>query len=79
MSRFYSKDTINNYALYSAVRIIDFENDEFCGWLVPDPHNKIGYMILPLSYTESIFHIKRSHIKKVYHLTNNYLIPKEVK
>ena len=64
MSRFYSKDTINNYALYSVVRIIDWQDEEFNGWLVPDPHNKIGYMILLLSYTESIFHIKGLILKR---------------
>ncbi len=74
-SYYYSKAALEAYALYQAVKIIDFENVEYTGWLVLR-HNE--YVLLPLNNIWSTYTFKRSHIKKIYHLTNNKLIPKEV-
>jgi hypothetical protein len=74
-SYYYSKAALEVYALYQAVKIIDFENAEYTGWLVPRQNE---YVLLPLNNIWSTYTIKRSHIKKIYHLTNNQLIPKEV-
>lgn len=74
-SYYYSKAALEAYVLYQAVKIIDFENDEYTGWLVP---RRGEYVLLPLNDIWNTYVIKRSHIKKIYHLTNNQLIPKEV-
>lgn len=72
---YYSKAALEAYVLYQAVKIVDFENAEYIGWLVP---RQGEYVLLPLNDIWNTYIIKRSHIKKIYHLTNNQLIPKEV-
>ena len=75
ISYYYNKAALEAYVLYQAVKIIDFENNEYTGWLVP---RRGEYVLLPLNDIWNTYVIKRSHIKKIYHLTNNQLIPKEV-
>lgn len=73
----YTKEAINLYALYCAVKLIDIDNIEYKGWLVPKENN---YMLLPINdnnFNRYIF--KKSHIKAIYHLTNGVLIPKKVR
>lgn len=79
----YTKEAIEKYALYHAVKLIDVDNIEYNGWLVLKDNN---YMILPIYDLgqKSIFEgnryiFKRSHIKAIYHLTNGVLIPKKFK
>lgn len=72
----YSKEALKN-ALYSAIKLIDFENEEYTGWLVPSPYKTDKYMLLPLNDIWNSYSFARSHIKKIYHLTNNVLIPKK--
>jgi hypothetical protein len=77
MSKNYTVEALVYYANYNAVRLIDFENQEYTGWLVPD--SRTGYwLLLPLDTIWVSYKFKRSHIKKLYYLTNNQLIPKEV-
>jgi hypothetical protein len=76
MSKNYSVEALVYYANYHAVRLIDFENQEYIGWLVPDSRTG-DWLLLPLNTIWSVYKFKRSHIKKLYHLTNNQLIPKE--
>lgn len=71
----YTKESINHYALYHAIKLIDIDNTEYKGWLVPQENS---YMLLPTddnNFNRYIF--KRSHIKAIYHLTNCVLIPKK--
>lgn len=74
-SYYYSKAALEAYAFYQAVKIIDFDNIEYIGWLVP---RQGEYVLLPLNDIWNTYTLKRSRIKKIYHLTNNQLIPKEV-
>ena len=71
----YTAEAIKAYALYHVVKVVDFENEEFIGWLVP---KDTGYYVLPLDNTSGIYLLKRSHIKKIYHISNGVLIPKEI-
>lgn len=73
MSKNYTIEALNAYALYHIVRLIDFEGEEFIGWLVPKDGK---YYLLPLNSEDSIYVLKRSHIKKLYHVSNGQLIPK---
>ena len=75
----YTKTAIDSYALYSAVKIIDFEKEEYYGWLVPDPYDINGYMLLPFDYEKPRVCFKRTHINEVYHLTNGIKIPRGVR
>lgn len=75
ISYYYSKAALEAYALYQAVKIIDSYNTEYIGWLVP---RQGEYVLLPLNDIWHAYTFKRSHIKKIYHLTNDQLIPKEV-
>lgn len=74
-ARNYTVEALKAYALYHVVRIVDFENKEFTGWLVPKDKE---YYLLPLNATDNIYILKRSHIKKIYHTSNGVLIPKEI-
>ena len=73
MSKLYTKEALEFYALYHAVKVIDFEGDSHEGWLVYDEKE---YLLLPLNDIWNIYTFKRSHIKEIYHLTNEQLIPK---
>lgn len=73
MSRIYTSEALEAYALFHIVKLIDFEDEEFIGWLVPKDGK---YYLLPLNSEDSIYVLKRSHIKKLYHLSNGVLIPK---
>lgn len=73
MSRLYTSEALEAYALFHVVRLIDFEDEEFIGWLVSKDGN---YYLLPLNSVDSIYVLKRSHIKKLYHVSNGILIPK---
>lgn len=73
MSRLYTSEALEAYALFHIVRLIDFEDEEFIGWLVPKDGN---YCLLPLNSVDNIYVLKRSHIKKLYHVSNGQLIPK---
>lgn len=74
MSKYYTIEALNSYATYHIVRLIDFENEEFIGWFVPKSNNE--YCLLPLNQFDNIYVLKRSHIKKLYHISNGMLIPK---
>lgn len=77
MSKNYTNEALVSYANYHAVRLIDFEGQEYKGWLVPHvPYGDI--ILLPLDDIWHTYTFKRSHIKEIYHLTNGVLIPKEV-
>jgi hypothetical protein len=77
MSKLYTTEVLVSYANYHAVRLIDFEGQEYKGWLVPEvPSGDL--LLLPLNDIWHIYKFKRSHIKEIYHLTNGVLIPKEV-
>ena len=77
MSKNYTNEALVYYANYHAVRLIDFEDQEYKGWLVPHvPHGDI--ILLPLDDIWHTYTFKRSHIKEIYHLTNGVKIPKEV-
>ena len=77
MSKNYTSEALVYYANYHAVRLIDFEGQEYKGWLVP--HVPYGDLVLlPFDDIWNIYKFKRSHIKEIYHLTNGVLIPKEV-
>lgn len=78
MNKLYTKQTLDNFALHSAIKLIDWQDEEHTGWLVPSPHDPKGYLLLPFNYNDNCWHFKRSHIKKIYHLTNGHLIPKDV-
>lgn len=75
MVKNYTVEAIKAYALYHIVRVVDFEDEEFTGWLVPKDKE---YYLLPLKQEDNIYVLKRSHIKKLYHASNGVLIPKEV-
>ena len=75
--KIYSKQAIDSYALYCAVKLIDIDNKEYNGWLVIKDNY---YTILPIDDKNfNRYGFKRSHIKAIYHLSNGVLIPKEVK
>lgn len=76
MSKNYTIEALKAYALYHIVRLIDFEGEEFIGWLVPKDNE---YCLLPLNQFDNIYVLKRSHIKKLYHISNGILIPKDFK
>lgn len=75
MTNLYTKEALSAYAEYHIVRVVDFEDEEFTGWLVPKDKE---YYLLPLNATDNIYTLKRSHIKKLYHTSNGVLIPKEI-
>ena len=63
------KDIISK-ALYCRVKLTDFTNDIFYGWLIPY-YNK--YMILPFNNgTKVIFNA--TSIKYIMHLSNCYIL-----
>ena len=72
----YSRKAIDNYALYNAVKLIDIDNIEYNGWLVPKGKD---YMLLPFNTIWHTYSFKQTHIKAIYHLTNGVLIPKDYK
>ena len=74
-SKYYTKEAIKQYALLTAVKIVDIDNGEHKGWLVQEGKK---YYLLPLDDIFTIYVYSRTHIKEIYHLTNNLLIPKEV-
>ncbi len=76
MSKRYTAKALVYYANYHAVKLIDFENQEYTGWLVPEVSSG-DLLLLPLNDIWHIYKFKRSHIKEIYHLTNGVLIPKE--
>lgn len=76
MPKYYTAEALSAYALYHVVCLVDCDNQERIGWLVPRENG--WYSLLPLSSVDSIYNYKRSHIKKIYHRPSNYLIPKEV-
>ena len=75
---YYTVEALVYYANYHAVRLIDFENQEYKGWFVPNTQRG-EWMLLPLDDIWNTYSFKRSHIKKIYHLSNGVLIPKEFK
>lgn len=75
MIKLYTKAALEAYALYHVVKLIDFEGEEFIGWLVPKDKD---YYLLPLNQIDNIYTLKRSHIKELYHVSNGVLIPKEI-
>ena len=75
MVKNYTVEAIKAYALYHIIKIVDFEDKEFTGWLVPKDKE---YYLLPLNQEDNIYVLKGSHIKKLYHVSNGVLIPKEV-
>lgn len=76
MSKNYTVEALEAYALYNKVKLVDFENEEFAGWLVPKGNS---YYLLSFNPFDNVYVLKRSHIKKLYHLMTGQLIPKEVK
>lgn len=72
----YSRKAIDNYALYNAVKLIDIDNIEYNGWLVPKGKD---YLLLPFNTIWHTYSFKQTHIKAIYHLTNGVLIPKDYK
>lgn len=74
--RDYSRKAIDNYALYNAVKLIDTDNIEHNGWLVPKGKD---YMLLPFNTIWHTYTFGVTSIKAIYHLTNGVLIPKDFK
>lgn len=72
----YTRQAIDNYALYHAVKLIDTDNIEHIGWLVPKDKY---YILLPFNNIWKIYSITKTAIKAIYHLTNGVLIPKDFK
>lgn len=71
---YYTKEAIEKYALYHAVKLIDVDNIEYNGWLIPEGKR---YVILPLNDIWHTYSFGITHIKAIYHLTNGVLIPKK--
>ncbi len=71
----YSSEAINNYALYHAVKLIDNDDIEYNGWLVPKDKY---YILLPLNSIWKTYSFRKTQIKAIYHLTNGVLIPKKI-
>ena len=74
MSKMYTKEALTFYAVNHAVRLIDFEGQEYKGWLISTGDT---YTLFPLNDIWNTYKFKRSHIKEIYHLTNNKLVPKD--
>ena len=70
----YERKAIDNYALYHAVKLVDIDNIEHIGWLVPKGKD---YVLLPFNTIWHTYSFKQTHIKAIYHLTNGTLIPKK--
>ena len=61
------KDLIE-FALYQAVTLIDDDNDQYRGWLVPGLNK--DYVILPFDTICVNYHFKASHIKDIIYMGN---------
>lgn len=82
MSRtYYTKETIDNYCLYTPIKVVIYDDNywfnerEINGYLIP--YGNKEYKLLPLDYKVGDLVLKRSHIKRITHLTNGYTIPKK--
>lgn len=78
----YSKEVIEEYALWSHVRIILARTGAALnGWLVPNPNDgtfmKSTYALL--EDDGGVMALERSHIRTITYLNNNFTLPKKIK
>ena len=78
----YSKETIEEYALWSHVKIVlAATGTSFNGWLVPNPNDgtfmRSTYALL--EDNGGVISLERSHIRTITYLNNNFTLPKKIK
>lgn len=71
----YSKKILE-YAFYKYVELVDFEDEVYCGWFVPNIHNEREYYLLNRNHSNTRVFL-RSHIKSIRYASNGYKLPKK--
>ena len=73
--RVYSKEVIS-YAFYKYVQLVDFEDEVYWGWFVPNIKNPKEYYLLNKT-RDTTYVFMRSHIKSITYANNGYTLPKK--
>lgn len=73
--KIYSEETLK-LAFYKYVKLVNFEDEVFFGWFVPDIRCPKSYFILNKEYG-GIYVFLRSHIKSITYVNNNYTLRKD--
>ena len=73
--RVYNKETLE-LAFYKYVELVDFEDEVYCGWFVPNIKNTKEYYLLNKNAGVTRVFL-RSHIKKITYSNNGFTLPKK--
>lgn len=71
----YNKETLE-LAFYKYVELVDFENEVYCGWFVPNIKNPKEYFLLNRNHKNTQVFL-RSHIKSIKYASNGYTLHKK--
>ena len=72
--KIYNKETLE-LAFYKYVELVDFEDEVYCGWFVPNIKNPKEYLLLN-KHIGNIPVFLRSHIKSITYANNGYTLSK---